>query len=290
MTAVLDEETALSCVFEKVPDKGIFRELMRTLADNRTVIRLCFHSASLSVEHACMIGTVLAKNKCIQVLNLNENYDLGDAGVHALAQGLVQNSSVLEVLLENGNVRANGARSLACCLTTNKTIIRLFLPYNSISDDGLGSNTSLKEGSLPPINSFAIGLGDCLQFNNTLQELNLDGNEVTAKGAEFLSTSLARNSSLRILSLARNNVEDKGASHFANALRENSSLMTLNLRNNKIGMPGAFNLLNTIISDNTTLKTLVLQDLVFRVNGEGTSILRGYVEKIDNLGRCNVEF
>ena len=105
-----------------------------------------------------------------------------------------------------------------------------------------------------------------------------------------MSTSLARNSSLRILSLARNNVEDKGASHFANALRENSSLMTLNLRNNKIGMPGAFNLLNTIISDNTTLKTLVLQDLVFRVNGEGTSILRGYVEKIDNLGRCNVEF
>jgi len=237
-----------------------------------------------------MIGTVLTTNKCIQVLNLNENYDLGDAGVHALAQGLAHNSSVLEVLLENGNVRANGARSLACCLTTNKAIIRLFLPYNSISDDGLGSNTSFKEGSLPSMTSFGIGLGDCLQFNKTLQELNLDGNEMTAKGAEFLSKGLAENSSLRILSLVRNNVEDEGAGHFANALRENSSLMTLNLRNNKIGMPGAINLLNSIIFNNTTLKTLVLQDLVVRVNGEGTSILRDYVEKIDNLGRCNVEF
>jgi Ran GTPase-activating protein (RanGAP) involved in mRNA processing and transport len=73
-----------------------------------------------------------------------------------------------------------------------------------------------------------------LKMNNTLENVDLEGNELGANSAKRIGEWLHDNESLRILDLEANNLtnglnERRGVEQIANALKNNTNLLSLNL-------------------------------------------------------------
>ena len=70
---------------------------------------------------------------------------------------------------------------------------------------------------------------------NSLQQLNLWGNDIGNKGAEHLAEALKVNTSLQKLDLWGNKLRSKGVEYLAETLKVNTSLQFLDLGFNNIG-------------------------------------------------------
>lgn len=75
-----------------------------------------------------------------------------------------------------------------------------------------------------------------MKKNNTLKYLNLYGNIIDVKGAEFFADYLATNKSLEFCDLGYNRVRDKGLAQIIDAISDNKDckLKTLGLKFNFI--------------------------------------------------------
>ncbi|RLN65809.1 hypothetical protein BBP00_00002629 [Phytophthora kernoviae] len=101
-------------------------------------------------------------------------------------------------------------------------------------------------------------MGKMLRTNNTLQHLDLRGNEITAEGAGAISDALYGHEALEHLGLSSNHLGDAGAKSVAQVLPYNISLKYLGLANNKIGKEGGQALLDAILQN----RSLVMVQLV----------------------------
>ncbi|CAM2698652.1 unnamed protein product [Rotaria socialis] len=101
-------------------------------------------------------------------------------------------------------------------------------------------------------------LADSLRNNNTLQELFLDGNQISDIGVDSLSLIL-NHSALQSLSLSENGITDQGAEYLAEALKNNRTLRRLWLYHNQIGDHGMQSLTSALTHNNTTLEWLDLR-------------------------------
>ena len=61
-------------------DEEIFNQTINQLITNKTVVRLTFHNTNINHQHTYTISQMLMKNNTIEILNLNENYNIGDIG------------------------------------------------------------------------------------------------------------------------------------------------------------------------------------------------------------------
>ena len=259
VTAV--SEHAVCAMHEPVGSEE-FKKLMETIATSKTVSRACFFSTSLDYKSAVEVAKMLKLNKALQVLDLSENYDIGDKGVTLLADALEQNQSVVQVSFENLNISNSGAHAIGKCLVVNKYIVRLNLQYNSISAEGIKAEAVAKSMSTTAHQLFCtsrpFGIGESLKINSTLKELNLNGNEIGSMGAESIGDALKSNTSLEILRLVRNGIGDTGAISLGDGLKENSSLQILELQNNEIGVAGSLQLLKAAAAAGSPIKKINL--------------------------------
>jgi len=101
--------------------------------------------------------------------------------------------------------------------------------------EGLQENHSLEDLELQHNQigeDGAVALGDALKVNHSLKTLGLYNCVVCSTGAIALGEGLQENNSLEELNLGYNDIEDKGAMVLADALKVNHSLKTLKLYGN----------------------------------------------------------
>eukprot|EP00871_Galdieria_phlegrea_P005067 jgi/Galph1/5561/GphlegSOOS_G4234.1 len=100
--------------------------------------------------------------------------------------------------------------------------------------------------------------------------LDIDGSNIDAKGAKYLSEALRENTTLNMLSIFENNIGTEGAKYVSEALRENTTLTFLGIQYNNIGGEGA-KYLSEVLRENTTLTRLDIGGN--NIGGEGVKYL-----------------
>ena len=105
----------------------------------------------------------------------------------------------------------------------------------------------------------AVSLAAALSTNTTLVRLYLSNNRLSDKGVKLLAKALATsNQTLKILNLQENDISDTGAEYVAEMLKTNTTLIGLWLDKNEIGNVGARILSDALTNHNTTLEYLGL--------------------------------
>ena len=131
-------------------------------------------------------------------------------------------------------------------------ILGAFLPFNqSIQRLNLNYNQIGNEG--------AQALGEALKINQSLQALCLADNQIGKKGTQALGEALKVNQSLQALELSHNKIGNAGAQALGKALKVNQSLQFLDLSNNKISNMGVQSL-GEALAFNRALEALYLSN------------------------------
>ena len=141
---------------------------------------------------------------------------LGNDGLELLAEGLACDASLThgELDLSSNNIGNEGLQALALSLASNTKLQKLYLGDNNIGDTGLEK------------------LADSLAHNRALHVLSIARNTaITVAGIEAISRILqSRESGLEDLRLDGINISDEGGKTLASALSINKSLVKLSLR------------------------------------------------------------
>ena len=200
---------------------------------------------------------------------------LGDEGAELIGQALIRpESKVKTLILDQNDIKEQGARALARALETNTTLENLHLYCNHLGDTGVellfqaltrNPNCRLQEISLcaNQITSFGVKkFAPYLKYPRlkNLKRLFLSHNVVTNSGALALSEALAfRGCKLEELALRANSIGNEGAKHFASSMRTNQSLSSLQLDSNPcLNKEGANAFLEVFPHSNKTLTELKL--------------------------------
>ena len=93
---------------------------------------------------------------------------------------------------------------------------------------------------------------------NCLEKLKLRYNELEDDGAVIMSEGLATTNTLKVLDISSNNITAIGATAIANSLRQNTSLEVLDIGNNALSQDGGPIAFAEAITENKTLKELLL--------------------------------
>lgn len=143
---------------------------------------------------------------------------LGDAGMTAVAQGLVDNTSLRVLSLVDCSITSQGAKVLAQAMRRNETLARVNLRGNKIGDKGLQEILiALTEKPRP-----------------SLKALNVTNNEISDRGL-FVQIPLAH---LEELHLGKNQITDLGALDLAKACIYGQGIRWLNVAENYITCKG----------------------------------------------------
>ena len=189
-----------------------------------TLLSMHLDSNAIS-HHGVHHFSTLLKIGCINVLNLNDNYDLvskqQDPIRGTLAKQLKNNTTLKQLWLWRCGLNSQSAESLAEALTTNKYLEQLGVGDNALCDDGiqhlayaLRVNQGLNDLYLWSCGMTDVGL-ECLakslQHNNVLTELDISNlssanypNRLTEKIVPVLTECLQNNHTLTELQLPQN--------------------------------------------------------------------------------------
>ena len=145
-----------------------------------------------------------------------DEYD-ADHLVMCLSECLKEDNAIQELDLswkrENYKFTNKGAKMIGEAIKVNKTLQKLNIRGNSISDVG------------------AAAISDGLKSNISLQELNMSDNKITNKGAKLIAEAIKVNTTLHTLNLFQLNVYDALSINMTvlTAVYHNNTLMKLSL-------------------------------------------------------------
>ncbi|KAM4708080.1 NACHT, LRR and PYD domains-containing protein 3-like [Discoglossus pictus] len=225
------------------------------------------HLTSSCWEH---LQDVITTNRSLIRLDLSCN-ELGDSGVKRLCDGLRHLDCALQELrLDRCDLPSSYCEDLQDVITTNRSLIALDLHLNGLGDSGV---KRLCDGLRHPY---------C-----ALQELRLEGCDLTSSCCEDLQDVITTNRSLIRLHMSRNKLEDSGVKRLCDGLRHpdcalrelrldrcdltssccedlqvvittNRSLITLDLSGNKLGDSGVKRLCDGLRHPDCALQELRL--------------------------------
>jgi Ran GTPase-activating protein (RanGAP) involved in mRNA processing and transport len=155
-----------------------------------------------------------------------------------VAQALLGNTTLTELILCSNSFKTQGAEALAQLLGRTKTLQHLNISNNrrmtgtgaTAIYEALATNTSLvylNVNGTPPPSTAALKLALCC--NTALQTLHMSDTFMYAPGAKAVAMGLTRNRGLTALNLEYNVIKDEGAAAIAEALSHNSTLRRLDL-------------------------------------------------------------
>ena len=185
---------------------------------------------SLGPKSAAYLGELIRKSLTLQTLSLG-CCPIGDAGAALLGRALPRTHSLLTLGLQECNITSIGCRHLAMGVGRCKPLQSLWLFANSVGDQGVAQL------------SLALDYKEDARDRNSrtcfLQNLGLELNEISSKGAEALAIALALDGCpLRCLRLQHNALGDLGVSALAQSLYLNKSLTKLQLRDVNVQSAG----------------------------------------------------
>ncbi len=117
--------------------------LCRALSTNMHVNRLVLTDRGVGNLTASMLGTIIARNRCMRVLDLSENESVNDHGIGAIAKGLVRNTRITHLYLNSLNIGDDGISALCKTLMRNKTLQVLGLRATRLTDAGVRKIASI---------------------------------------------------------------------------------------------------------------------------------------------------
>ena len=130
-----------------------------------------------------------------------------------------------------------------------------------------------------------ILLCDCIKEDNTTQQLNMWGNNITSEGAKCIAEAIKVNTTLQKLDIGSNQLSDDGATAISNCLKYNNSLQELNMPYNNITSEGA-KCIAEAIKVNTTLQKLYIHSN--KLSDDGVTAISECLKYNNSLQELNM--
>ena len=199
-------------------------------------------------------------------------------------------SMLLDLAICLSDVSVKQIKGLSSAIKKNKSLKRLNLSGNLMSDEAVGElaealkiNQNISEVKLNRCRITKIGgvtLAEMLKVNKSITELYMNSNNILDEGAVAFADALYINNSLKCVSLGLNKITDKGFIELVESLIINESLEKLYLEFNNISEVGAKVLLKALDDDNINLLKLDLEynDLTDEANKEISKKLKSKIK------------
>ena len=255
-------------------DKGAIA-LAEALRVNETVTTLSVVDNGLSLVGGEALFGALSKSKSMKRVDVSDN-NLGDAtleehGMGAVIKALLAKNAVMqELILKNNRLSDRDAESIAEGCIENSSLLILDLEQNRIGPRGgealgrmLGANAELREinlsfNQLRYFGSMALLQG--LQRNNTVRRVFLAWNGVDEDGGVLLGHIIGDNGALEEIDVSNNRIGRKGAESIAQGLKSNEALKRLALNDNPLGDAGCAAIVSSMETSNETLIKLDIRN------------------------------
>eukprot|EP00761_Pharyngomonas_kirbyi_P010615 gb/GECH01010635.1/.p1 GENE.gb/GECH01010635.1/~~gb/GECH01010635.1/.p1 ORF type:complete len:1257 (+),score=245.31 gb/GECH01010635.1/:1-3771(+) len=211
-----------------------------------------------------------AKAKDSHTLDLSKGslqFKLKDDGCKHLKEQLQNETQFTELKLKNNAIGIEGYRDVFELLKNNKTISRIDLSDNPLSDSEHNCFQHLNE---------------ILIQNSSLNYLTLSGCNLNLKDIQYISEGIKQNYSLQYLNISKNNICKEGCEILAQVLKTDTGLRDLDLSQCKM-LCSSLRIICQALEENTTLEKLSLNGNPLRNDGceqlkelllENTSLLR----------------
>ena len=193
-------------------------------------------------------------------LNLNNQY-LDNQAIHIVSKRGILEKKCSKLSLENNRITGKGATIIANSLYNNPFLTELYLSKNHVSDIG--------------VHAFAQILSI---DNSTLMILELDSNEITDEGVEYLTEMLKVNRTLVRLGLGSNQISNTGVESIANTLiHSNQTLRCLSLSSNRLITDQSDSIIRQMLVKASGLKALWIDEC--SLSNKTVQLLKQAVEK-----------
>ncbi|XP_065896177.1 NLR family CARD domain-containing protein 3-like [Dysidea avara] len=196
-----------------------------------------------------VIGNLLQNNRTLLELDVS-NCNIGK-DVEEISKGLEVNNSLQSLNISHNYLQDVGINCLREGLKVNSALQKLDLTENFI----------VKEGSM------LIGMV-IIQFNTTLQQLNVSQTLLTCEAMEAIGKYLRGNSSLLDISMSRCGITSDGAKHIAEAIELNTTLKKLDISYNRLVDAGAISIANSLKCNNTIQELNLSSTAFFNTGAE----------------------
>ena len=206
--------------------------LASKIAEHRPLIRSLYLGGSTITTRSIvpLANFALASPSTIVRLYLRK-IELDEEAISALAKALQRNMTTEILCLADCSITVKGAKIIASDgLKNNSTLRRLNLDRNSIGDEGLAA------------------IADCLPHHTSLNSISACYNGITDKSMSLESLKLVNE-----LHLNGNHITDRGALDFCRFLMDGSHLVWLGLRYNQLTHKGGTTL-QKFLPDNAVVE------------------------------------
>ena len=264
----------------EITNEGVI-ELSEAIRMNMTLLKLNISKNWITIYGILNFLETINNGKCvIQSLNIAHN-NVTKSGLIKIEQSIKKLSFPLEVFASWNEIKDGNADVL-------KSTIKC-LSYNSHNDSIECSNIKEDEWTLHNISNIeyrAAFLCDCLNEDNTLQELNLAWYNITTEGEKKIAEAIKVTKTLQKLNLHDNNISDDGAAAISDSLKINVSLQELILAENNITNEGAKKIAEAI-QVTKTLRKLNLNDN--QISDDGAAAISDSLKVNKSLQELNIQ-
>eukprot|EP01080_Neovahlkampfia_damariscottae_P001028 gene1028-9932_t len=216
-------------------------QLQRVFLNDSELTEFAFRSIAgeneLLEEGAKYLATALEHNSNIKIINLQRT-KIGVAGLKQLESYIARNKTIVEVKLAFNSIGDAGVESLKKCLGENFSIRTIDLSFNNIGKKGAQSIAEALTKNCETAESKTDWKDMVSSIEYGITDLNLNGNNIRAEGAKYLSESVAKISTLTTFNISANKLEPDGVKYIADSLKTNESIHTLVLNDNNMGTTG----------------------------------------------------
>ena len=224
---------------------GIFAA---ALSENRALTRIDLSGNAIGDAGAMAIAAALETHGAMEHVAMRR-CDIGDGGARALGAVLGASSTLTRLDVDENELGPVGVAALGAAMGESRSMELLCLSGNALGEEGAraiaraleGPNCSLRALHIARCDvddTLADVLAEAMAVNESLTQLNLQGNGLTADGCSMFARALETNATVSRLGLQENEIGDGGCEALAAMLRVNTVLSELDVHANGIGADG----------------------------------------------------
>ena len=215
------------------------------------------------------LSECLKKDNTLQELNLSQDFwtseKITSYEAKMIGEAIKVNKTLQKLDINNNSISDDGAAAISDGLKCNISLQELYMSNNMITSEGakmiaeaIKVNKTLQKLDINN-NSIsddgAVAISDGLKCNISLQELYMSYNMITSEGAKMIGEAIKVNKTLQKLDINNNSISDDGTAAISDGLKCNISLQELNMSYNMISSEGA-KMIGEAIKVNKTLQKL----------------------------------
>lgn len=227
----------LSIKLKEVISDGLAESIVKGSCDTLTL-----NGKQLTSEDGVSLGHALANNKTLRVVDVSDN-NLGDTGGKALVDGLLKNTTLVDLSLRANRFSSAVVLALKSILTKPESRLSLL----DISDNPIGFEgatimaeclkdtnnklqiLALRACGLPKGKGIGKLFANVIRTNNNLQGISLKENQLDADDLKPLTEALIFNTHITFFDFSHNDIGVLGAEYIQQWLKNNVMLTELRL-------------------------------------------------------------